>query len=112
MIDDVTVDDFLESADQNIPGRVLIMLDLLPEETFQNLGVKLGVEREKLKQIQIDCANRHENPAGHVIECIYRSNPTMIIGRFKDRLADIGRLDVVKKLDILPGMSSAITNIL
>ena len=102
------VNDFLESADLNIPGRVLIMLDLLPEETFQNLAVKLGVKREKLKQIKIDCTNRQENPAEHVIECIYRSDPTMTIGMFKECLEEIERLDVVKKLEGLPGMSGAI----
>lgn len=81
------------------------MLDLIPEETWRNLGVHLGVDRKKLKQIKIDCANQQENPAGHVVNMIYRSQPTMPIMQLRKYLTDIGRIDVAKKLDKLSGMS-------
>lgn len=110
LIDDEKVVDFLESSDLNIPGRVLIMLDLIPEETWRNLGVNLGVDRKKLKQIKIDCANQQENPAGHAINIIYRSQPTMPITQLKKHLTDIERNDVAKKLDKLSGMSGTITS--
>ena len=102
--------DFLESSNLNIPGRVLITLDLIPEETWRNLGVNLGVDRKKLKQIKIDCANQQENPASHVINIIYRSNPTMPIMQLRKHLTDIERTDVAEKLDKLSGMSGAITS--
>ena len=49
MIDDKKVADFLESPDL-IPGRLLIMLDLLPEETWKDLGDKLGVRDDPWKE--------------------------------------------------------------
>ncbi len=102
------VQEFLELPDQNIPGRVLIMLDLLPEETWQNLGVNLGVDREKLKCIKIDCANQQQNPAGHLMDIIKSSQPTMTIGHLKNRLTVIERNDVAETLAELQGMSGAI----
>ncbi|KAL9988352.1 hypothetical protein ACROYT_G002788 [Oculina patagonica] len=96
--DDMKVQEFLELPDQNIPGRVLIMLDLLPEETWQNLGVNLGVDREKLKCIKIDCANQQQNPAGHLMDIIKSSQPTMTIGQLKNRLTVIERNDVAETL--------------
>ena len=88
------------------------MLDLLPEETWRKLGVCLGVDHKKLTQIKIDCANQQENPAGHVIDIIYRSQPRMPIMQLKKHLEGIERLDVAKKLDKLSGMSVSITTIL
>ncbi len=106
------VEAFLESADLNIPGKVLNMLNQLPEETWLNLGVQLGVDREKLKRIKIDGANQQQNPAGHVINLIYSSDPTMTIGQFKKHLKNIERAEVAKKLDELQGKSAAIISIL
>lgn len=109
MIDDEKIAVFLESADLT-SGSLLIMLDLLPEETWKNLGDKLGVNRETLKHIKTDCANQQENPASHVINIIYRSQPTMPIMKFEEYLIKIGRSDVAKKLGKISGMSGTITS--
>ena len=105
LIDDEKVADILESSDLDSAGRILIMLDLLPDETWKSLGNKLGVNHETLKHIKTDCANQQENPAGHVINIIYRRQPTMPIKKFEEKLKDIGRSDVAKKLDKISGMS-------
>lgn len=102
--DQMTIEEFLESADPNIPGRVFIALDLQPDEKWQNLGIKLGVEHQDLSGIRIDCANQHQNPAGEVIEWIRASKPTMTIGQFKEHLKNIKRVDVMNKLKNLSGM--------
>lgn len=102
--DHTTIETFLEATDPSIPGRVFITLDLLTDEKWQELGLKLEVDRDDLNGIMIDCANQHQNPAGDVIDMICASNPTMTIGQFKEKLVKIKRTDVKNKLDKLEGM--------
>ena len=78
------VDEVLESG--IVPGRFYTLLDQKPEETWNKLGCKLGVDRPTLKKIKIDCKVRHQNPSQHVIEIICASNPSMTIGEFKKKL--------------------------
>lgn len=99
----MTIETFLEETDPSIPGKVFITLDPLTDEKWQELGIKLGVDRNDLKGIMIDCANQHQNPAGDVMEVIYTRNPTMTIGQFKKKLINLRRTDVKNKLDHLEG---------
>ncbi len=105
--DQMTIEDFLESEDPSIPGKVCIALDLQPDEKWQKLGIKLGVEHQDLSAIKIDCANQHQNPAGDVIEVICAKKPTMTISQFKEHLKNIKRTDVKNKLGNLKGMYDA-----
>ena len=95
------VGEFLDSG--KVPGRFFTLLDQKPEETWKSLGTKLGIDNATLEGIKIDCATQHQNPAKHVIEMIYTSNPTLTIDQFKKHLENITRNDVKKKLDNLPG---------
>ena len=104
MAENMTVVEFFESEDPSTTGRVLIMLDLTTDGKWQSLGIAIGLEAQKLKQIRVDCANQQENPALHVINIVYTSQPRMIIGQFQKKLTDIERSDVARKLDKLPGM--------
>ena len=104
--DQITIETFLEATDPSIPGRVFITLDRLTDEKWQNLGMKLGVDRGDLKAITTSCANQHQNPAGEVIEVICTRHPTMTIGQFKKKLINIKRTDVRNKLDHLHGECS------
>jgi len=102
----MTIETFLEATDPNIiniPGRVFIKLDLQTDEKWQELGIKLGVDRKDLKGITTDCANQHQNPAEVAIEVICEKNPTMTMGQFKKKLIKIKRTDVKNKLDQLEG---------
>ena len=101
--DHITIETFVEETDPNIPCRVFITLDLLTDEKWQELGIKLGVDRNDLKGIITDCANQHQNPAGGVMEVICAYYPTMTIGQFKKKLINIKRTDVKNKLDHLEG---------
>ena len=94
------VDEVLESG--IVPGRFFTLLDQKPEETWNKLGRKLGVDPPTLKKIKIDCAVQHQNPSQHIIEIICSSNPNMTMGQFKKKLENINRKDVKAKLDDLP----------
>ena len=99
----MTIETFLEETDPNIPGRVFTELDLVIDERWQELGIKLGVDREDLKGITTDCANQHQNPAGDVMQVICATHPEMTIRQFKKKLINIKRIDVKNKLDHLEG---------
>lgn len=98
------VDEVLELG--IVPGRFFTMLDQKPDETWNKLGRKLGVDSPTLKSIKIDCAVQHQNPSQHVIDIICASNPSMTTGEFKKKLENIKRMDVKDKLDGLPGIQN------
>ena len=104
MIANMTVEDFYDSPNRNTIGKVLLMLDLMDKEKWWNLGIKIGLDANSLKRINVDCKNRQEDPGSHVINIISTSQPKMTIGQFKKKLEKIGRKDIAGKLKKLPGL--------
>ncbi|XP_022783770.1 uncharacterized protein LOC111324475 isoform X2 [Stylophora pistillata] len=99
--ENMTAEEFFEFQNRNVIGKVLMKLDLIDKDNWWNLGIKIGMSAKSLKQIKIDCENRQENPGSHVINIIATSEPTMTIGQFKKKLANLGRKDVARKLNML-----------
>lgn len=93
------IGEFLETYPPTNLSTVFFKLDHLPKDQWHTLGLNLGVERVNLWHIETSCANQNQNPAQHVIEYIYRSKPTMLMGTFKKHLSDIKRNDVNIKLE-------------
>ena len=79
-----TVAEFFEFKNLNNTGKVLEMLDLIDEDKWWRLGIKIEVDDRMLKRISIKCGNRQHELRGDVIDVILASHPFETIHQLKD----------------------------
>ena len=65
-------------------GKVLEMLDLIEEDKWWRLGIKIEVDDRMLKRISIECGNRQHELRGDVIDVILASHPFDTIQQLED----------------------------